>query len=184
MSFSKRLRERLEAAAETGELVAIHVDHSEPDAFIVGVAERIDSKGFLFSMINSEGRHDGFQPTEWDDVFAFHADSEYLASVSALHRNPTPNRPAEWIELPSDPEDALRYAREHRLVVSVRHENESHQGFVRNVGKGWMEIDIVIETGQIDGHFLLNLENVSHVRIGGKEERELEHLHRLRYSGG
>ncbi|RYG30611.1 hypothetical protein EON81_24590 [bacterium] len=183
MSFIDRLREHLESAAQKGELTAIYVDPGQPDAFIVGIAEKIGSEGFLFNMVSPKGGPDGYQPTQWEDVITFHADSEYLGRVAALRNQPTPDQPPHWFELPSDPKAALQYAKDHRLAVSVRDGLESYQGFVRDMGKDWIEINVVIESGQIDGHYLLDLDRLDRIRIGGRDELEMEHLHRLRYGG-
>lgn len=182
MSFVDQVRERLEAAAQRGELTSIHCDPGDLEAFIVGMVERTDSEGFVFRMIDTHGQDDGFQPTRWDEVLAFHSGSEYLARVAALRDHPLKAYGA-LPDIPTDPVEALRYAKEKRFVVSLRDASESHQGYVREVGKGWVEIEPIVENGIIDGLYLLDLDRIDRIRIGGFDEQEMEHLHRIRYGG-
>ncbi|RYG31685.1 hypothetical protein EON81_22330 [bacterium] len=179
MTYEQRIRQELERVCGTEEWISIHCSPEDPEAFEVVLIARVGSETVLAHSFDTLGKPNGSRSITFEDIVGVTIGGYYLDSLKIL-RDTMP----EKIHVPVDGdghEGILRAAQKAGLVVSLRLEEETVQGFVREVGEGWTAIsEIEEEEGGDGGLRIVSLDEAERVFIGGKDEMRLAALFRAR----
>jgi hypothetical protein len=184
-NFDQRMREFLGEVAAQEELIAVHANPEDPEAFEVGFVGHLSRETFSLRAVSTKGLDDGVRVFPYDVVVRMHRDSDYLRGLRALFENRDrafKGIDSALLEIAGKGfEEALRAAQARNLAVTLRFPTQAIQGFVRNVGEGWAEIEVIVENGMSDGLFLTDLTDTDRIFVGGHEEQALGFLYRERY---
>lgn len=180
-----KLRDTLRRCQTSREMVEIYADPEDLVEFNVGLVESVGHNSYCIQSIDPYGQFDGRQIGRIDEIVRLVTGSDYLAAIRLLHEGreaigniPTPD-PEPYGEM--DFEASLRYAQENRLLVSlVDRDREAIMGFVTDFGREYVEVREVRRDGHEDGTFILALDDVSRIDVGGRNERARQFLHRVR----
>ncbi|MER3496123.1 MAG: hypothetical protein C4320_04555 [Armatimonadota bacterium] len=180
-----KLRETLRRCLASREMVEIYADPEDLVEFNVGMVESVGHNSYCIQSIDPYGQFDGRQIGRIDEIVRLVTGSEYLAAIRLLHdgRDALVNHPMPSTEPygEMDFENSLRFAQENRLLVSlIDRDREAIMGFVTDYGREFVEIREVRRDGHEDGTFILALDDVSRVDVGGRNERARQFLHRVR----
>ncbi|RYG87359.1 hypothetical protein EON77_02225 [bacterium] len=179
MTYEQRIRQELERVCGTEEWICLHCSPENASAFEVVLVTRVGSETVSAHSFSTTGRPSGSRSITFEDILGITTGGYYLENLKIL-RDTLP----ESIHVPLDGaghDGLLRVAQERGLVVSVRLEDETVQGFVREVGEDWTAIaEIHEEEGGDGGVRIVSLEAAERVFVGGEDEMRLATLFRAR----
>ena len=183
--MDSKLRDTLRRCAASGEMVEIYSDPEDVDRFNVGVVESVSHASYCIQSVDSYGAFDGRQVGRIDEIVRLVTGSEYLAALRLLHegRNTVIQAPVPSTEGygEMDFETSLKFAQDHRLVVSlVDRDRTAIMGFITDFGREYVEVREVRRDGHEDGTIIIALDDISRIDVGGRTELARQFLHRVR----
>ena len=182
--FHDKIRDTLRRCMDEGDLVEVYDDDRDLDRFIVGKVESVTREGYGLLSIGPHGDFDGRQIGRIEDIIRIATGSSYLSALRLLHdaRGTMDGQPADSEGYtPLDLGNALRFAREKRIVVSlVDGDHIPIIGFVNDFGKDYVEIRELRKDGEEDGLITVHLDDIIRIDAGGRTEQARAFLHRIR----
>lgn len=182
--FQDKIRETLRRCKETGDLVEVYDDDRDLDRFIVGKVESVTRDGYGLLSVGPHGDFDGRQIGRIEDIIRISTGSSYLSALRLLHeaRGTLEEPPVDSTGyLPMDLGNALRLARDKRIVVSlVDADHIPIIGFVNDYGDDYVEVRELRKDGEEDGLITVHLDDIVRIDAGGRTEQARGFLHRVR----
>ncbi len=182
MTYEQRIRQEVERVCGTRELVQLHCSPEEPESFEVGRVVRVSRTAATVEMFGASGRPDGMRSVEIEIIVGITIGGAYLEMVRAMIEA-GPERLASVAVMPSEDGHVgmLRAAMDAQVPVTLRFEEESVAGFVREVGEDWASIAQTDEdTGADAGTRIVPLDGLDRIFVGGHEEMRLAFVARER----
>ena len=182
--FLDKIRDTLRRCLDSGDLVEVYDDDRDLDRFIVGKVESVTRDGYGLLAVGPHGDFDGRQIGRIEDVIRVATGSSYLSALRLLHdaRGTMDSQPADSAGYaPLDLNNALRFAQDKRIVVSlVDGDHIPIVGLVNDFGKDYVEIRELRKDGEEDGLITVHLDDIIRIDAGGRTEQARSFLHRVR----
>ncbi len=170
-----------------GDLVECYVETDVSDFPVCqcGFVESVNDLQLSLCLLNGYGEPDGIINVRLDEIVRLQVGGKLLDNIRILYEN----RGKVFTEelLPSqdhglaDPLDAMNYARENRLLVSILDDYKGRTaGFVTEVGSDWVQIEQILPDGQSNGFALVRTEDIARLDIGGKQEQSTNFIHQAK----
>lgn len=162
-----------------GKIIQCHIDHGDPESFVVGRLVYCDSDWFLMQDISPEGRWDGLALTMQADIVMFHTSTDYLHRIMTLVR--CRNEVEPYVPpIHGDPLiSLLRYAKDANRVIGLElHESgyRNMDGTIGDLTKKILCIDQLDEFGRPDGRAYLSIDAITGLYVDDDEANCLEML--------
>ena len=159
-----------------GELIQCHIDHGDPETFVVGVLISYDDTWFLLKDVSSYGESNGFALYQRCDIVSVKDDSEYLNKIALLIKYNN----ASWPDIQVSGHDLLIQVIQLCITMSKVVGIEIYASGYRDVNGIIEEVDGNVVTirqtdefGQSDGRCWLVVNSITRMYFDDKESTYL-----------
>lgn len=163
-------------------MVEVYDDSTDTDKFEVGLVLSVSEDYYSLARVDSKGRPNGSYVGQIEQIVRLAVGSQYLLAIKLLTERqkqfemgikPEPAGPFDQFS------DLIRYACEHRIMISVTADAEFF-GFVKDFTSDHIELVEINKSGIEDGIQYIDLDQVSRIDFDGPSEEARQFLHRVR----
>ena len=169
----------LQALQQKQEVVSLYSNPDDTRKFAVGYLLTVTEEELLMAHIAPDGGYDGYSVCKTDAVYALSWGDAYSHRMKELYeRQAAVDR--SWVIPGKAMESLLRYALEHRRVVTVELSadgDEMFRGLVTAFDGDTVHLHQLDEEGCDDGTCAIRRESVLRISCDDESERALMQLH-------
>lgn len=162
-----------------GRIIQCHIDHSDPESFVVGKVICCDSDWFFMQDISSVGCWNGLALYQQCDVVSIESETEYLNRILLLiskRNEPVPYSPPISNNIL---ESLLNYAMHTNRIIGIELCKSGYRdinGIITKINKEIVCIDQIDEYGKDDGTSYVSIDTITRCYIDDAESKCLEIL--------
>lgn len=162
-----------------GRVIQCHIDHSDPETFVVGRLVCFDSNWFLMQDLSPTGHWNGLALYMKSDIVEINTSTDYINKLMILAK--FRNEPAPILPPISNNilMSLLRYARDSSRIVGLELYASGYRdtnGTVARLNQNTVLINQVDEFGRDDGQSYLSIDAITRCYLGDVESTCLEIL--------
>ena len=169
----------LQALQQKQEVVSLYSNPDDTRKFAVGYLLTVTEEELLMAHIAPDGGYDGYSVCKTDAVYALSWGDAYSRRMKELYeRQAAIDR--SWVIPGKAMESLLRYALEHRRVVTAELSadgDETFRGLVTAFDGDTVHLHQLDEEGRDDGTCAIRRESVFRISCDDESERALMQLH-------
>ena len=177
--------ETLRDAQAKSRAVAVYAESDDFQSYEVGFVEHADGGEIVLLCLTPKGEADGRRSVRLDDVARVDFDTAYTRKLELLYQFRDTIFDKDFKQGPgcgTDLRSQLEHAKEsHTLVHVVDSHDYGPSGFVRSVGKDYVEIERIGPNGEPDGVATILSESITKIHLSRRQEQVLEFLHRYNF---
>ncbi|MEZ0326286.1 MAG: hypothetical protein ACAH95_10300 [Fimbriimonas sp.] len=174
---SNLLTEALERSHHDRILLEIYSRDSDSDRFAVGWIVTLSDSFYIAATVDKQGRADGFQAGNVDDLLMVASRGEYLDAISKAmmdHLDEWP-KPIEATSM----KELLERVKDAKEVVTLMHSNGlRYEGIVVAFDETHIGLDVYGRVGEYEGRYIFAREDVGRATFGGPDQRKVALLMR------
>lgn len=162
-----------------GKIIQCHIDHGDPESFVVGRLVYFDSDWFLMQDLSPAGRWNGLALYMRSDLVSVDEYSDYIHRIISLIK--CRNKPEPFIPpMSKDPlMSLLLYARDSSRVIGLELYASGYRdidGTIDGLTKNTLCINQIDEFGRSDGKSYLSIDAITRCYLDDEESKCLEML--------
>lgn len=162
-----------------GRIIQCHIDHGDPESFVVGRLAYFDGDWFLMQDLSPAGRWNGLALYMQSDIVSVCEFSDYLQRIVSLINCRNESEP--FIPpMSNDPlMSLLLYARNSGRVIGLELHASGYRdiyGTIDSLTRNTLCINQIDEFGQTDGKSYLSVEAITRCYLDDEESKCLEML--------
>jgi hypothetical protein len=178
--------EVLKQQQEKEKLVCVYHGDDGHDKFDVGFVESLTTTNLTLLSVSPRGEFDGRVIMHLDDLNRVEMDDRYSRKIELLHQyRGSIFKTEDHVNPQSRTDDLmaqLKTAAEAHEVGSIEDvKGNSVTGFIAEVGEDYVVIEALTQLGEPDGQSVVNLEDVSRVQIGARDQQVRGFLYGYNY---
>ena len=165
-----------------GEIIQCHIDHSDPESFVVGQLVYFDSNWFLMQDLSSSGHWNGLALYMLSDIVSVDECTDYIDRIKSLIK--CRNKSEPFVPPISDDPllSLLLYAKYSNRIVGLELLASGYRdinGTVDSLTKNTLCVHQIDEFGRADGKSYLLIDAISRCYLDDEESKCLEMLRDL-----
>ncbi len=178
--------EVLRQQQEKEKLVCVYHGDDGHDKFDVGFVESLTPTTLTLLSVSPRGEFDGRVIMHLDDLNRIEMDDRYSRKIELLHQyrgsifktedHVNPEARADDVHA-----QLVRAVNEHLVVCVEDIKGNSVTGFIMEVGDDFVLIEALTQLGEPDGQSLINLDELSRVQLGARDQQVRGFLYRYNY---
>jgi hypothetical protein len=178
--------EVLKKQQDNEKLVCVYHGDDGHDKFDVGFVESLSATSLTLLSVSPRGEFDGRVVMQLDDLNRVETDDRYSRKIELLHQYrgsvfKTEDKVNTQARTDDLYEQLARASEESQVACVDDIKGNSVTGFIREVGDDYVEIEALTQLGEPDGKSIINLEDVSRVQIGARDQQVRCFLYRYNY---
>ena len=178
--------EVLKQQQEKEKLVCVYHGDDGHDKFDVGFIESLTPTTLTLLSVSPRGEFDGRVVMHLDDLNRIEMEDRYSRKIELLHQYRGSIFKSEDHVNPNARTDDLmaqlaRAAEEHDVACVEDIKGNAVTGFVAEVGDDFVMIEALTQLGEPDGQAVINLDEVSRVQVGARDQQIRGFLYRYNY---
>jgi hypothetical protein len=178
--------EVLKHQQEKEKLVCVYHGDDGHDKFDVGFIESLTSTTLTLLSVSPRGEFDGRVVMHLDDLNRIEMDDRYSRKIQLLHQYRGSIFKSEDHVNPQARADDLhaqlvRAVEAHEVACVEDIKGNSVTGFIAEAGEDFVVVESLTQMGEPDGQSVINLDEVTRVQVGARDQQIRGFLYRYNY---